>query len=164
MPLPVYLICSESGAVDETTKLTSFFNIVEKLRFVAVQPIPGQIQIIQVTPLRLSAYWMREQGDEDANFEAQFVALMPNSLQEMEVARATFQFSEPFRRLNILGVQLAQFSFSPGMMFIEARLRREGAQDWHSRMRYPILLEQGDLLQAPAAGSDPVSPQEQGSA
>jgi hypothetical protein len=139
MPIPVYLICSESGAHDEATKLASFFNLVEKLRIARVEAIPGQIQVIQITPLRLSALWVREEGDEDSTFEVQFVGLVPNAPQEIELARTTFLFTDPFQRVTINGLQLNQF-YGPGLMFFEARLRPEGEPDWQTRMRYPVIL------------------------
>lgn len=147
MPIPVYLICSESGATDETTRLTSFFNLVEKLQVMRLELTPGQTHVIHLPPLRLSAYWMKEETDApETRFEVQFIGVFPNNPPEIELARGEFQFNGPFQRFNVTGLQLTQF-FGPGILRIEARLRRVGDEAWLARMNYPILLE--ELLPPP---------------
>src|SRR5213594_333992 len=121
MPLPVYLICSESGAVDDTTKLASYFNLVEKLQVVTLQLAPGQIAVVQASPLRLSAYWMKEEGDSpETVFEVQFVATLPSGPSEIQLARTETRFDGPFRRINITGVMFQ--NLTPGLLRIEARM------------------------------------------
>ena len=163
MPVPVYLICSESGATDENTKLTSFFNLVEKLRVMRMEAQPGQVIRANLTPLRLSAYWMREETDaDDTRFEVQFVGMFPNGPPEIELTRGEFQFVGPFARLNVVGLQFNQF-FGPGILRIEARIRRIGEETWLNRMSYPIVLEEfqpglsGEAAAPPHPPTPPIS-------
>src|SRR5438874_1949015 len=100
MPIPVYLLCSESGAVDENTKLTSYFNVVEKLRVAKIPPAPGQALIARAASLFMSACWMREDSDSpETFFEVQFVGIFPSGPPEIELARGGFRFSGPLQRL-----------------------------------------------------------------
>lgn len=158
MPIPVYLICAESGAIDENTKLISFFNVVEKLQFVRVETAPGQITVVSTVPLRLSAYWMREEIDDlETDFEVHFVGIFPNAPAEIDLARGQFRFTGPLQRLNVAGLQFTQF-FGPGVLRLEARIRRFGEDVWLNRMSYPIILEEVQVA-IPAADL-PAAPQQ----
>jgi hypothetical protein len=144
MPIPIYLICSESGAIDETTKLASYFNLFEKMTISSIPVLPaGQVAVARIVPIRASSYWMKEDTDApETKFQIQFIANLPNAPDEILLAQGEFQFtsSSPFARLNIEGIQLTQF-FGPGMLRIEARVRRVGEEAWLGRQMYPILLE-----------------------
>ena len=154
MPKPIYLICSESGAVDENTKFSSLFNLVEKVQFSTAQPSPGQILMARPVSLRMQAYWAREETDApETRFEVQFVGIFPNGPQEIPLAGGEFQFTSPFQRLNVVGFQIAQ-CFGPGILWLEARIRRVGEEAWINRMEYPIVLE--DITPSePAAAQQP---------
>jgi hypothetical protein len=142
MPLPIHLICSESGAIDETTKLASFFNLIEKLQFAKIEIQPGVAQAINMVSLRLSALWMREEGDlPETVFEVHFVAIVPNAPQEVDLARGTFQFAGPLQRVNVPGVHIIQF-YGSGILRLEARIRKAGEESWINRMSYPIIVEE----------------------
>jgi hypothetical protein len=140
MPIPVYLICSESGAVDEASKRTSIFNLIEKLRFFRLPPEA----MAYATQVQLASYWLRESGDDDIQFEVQFTGIFPNVVDEVEFARMSFKFNSESQKIGVAGIQFNQLNGS-GVLQIEARVRRAGEEKVLGTIKYPILIEEVPL-------------------
>jgi hypothetical protein len=143
MPRPVYILCSESGSEDRNTGLSSFFNIVEILKAVLVDPAnAGVRQAISIT-IRTTAVWMRSEGEPpDAAYEFEFALILPNHTNSVVLHRGHFQFTTPFHRMVMVG----QFPGFPslGLFEIECRARVTGAQEW-ARQSFPFIVEEGQL-------------------
>jgi hypothetical protein len=147
MPRPIYLLCSQSNAVDRTSNLISFFNLVEELR---ISQIPEGAPPGDPRPffMRIVSAWMRTDGDTPSQvFETEFVVKFPKGAEppeELVFARPTFSFTTPFHRLTTPDLALPGFH-GPGMLWVECRLRRAGETEWLARQEYPILLIDADM-------------------
>lgn len=146
MPRPVYILCSRSGAEDKVTGLLSHYHVLERISFTS--PMPDQPNVSFC--LRVTAVWMREEGDDpEQGYEFQFVLRFPPGGEESIVAEGTFRFSHPLHRM-IVDTPIARFG-GPGLFRVENRIRPVGTEGW-STQHYPILL---DLVQFARDGATP---------
>ncbi|HKI33848.1 MAG TPA: hypothetical protein VKA46_18490 [Gemmataceae bacterium] len=143
MPRPVYLLCSQSGAIDETSNAISFFNLIEEVKRFKI-PKKHLASAFRPLAMRVVACWMNADGDAPGQvFEAQFAAKYPNKGEELPdeyiFSTPAFSFKTVYHRLIAPVVELPPFA-GPGILWIECRVRRQGEQDWLAKQEYPIQL------------------------
>jgi len=143
MPKPVYIICSQSGTVDQATNLVSLFHVVESLY---VRPETPEYPTPSLT-FRTTAVWMRAERDgPDDEYESEFLLHLPGQQPESPPGfTGRFRFTQYFHRL-VLDLTLVRspdaggIRFStPGILRVECRIRPIGGKDWLSQ-EYPIVL------------------------
>jgi hypothetical protein len=160
MPLPVYILCATSLAVDKETNFVSYFNVVEKIEIRKMEPAQHDSSrpvVVKASSLEIMAVWMKEQDDTpDRLFEVEFAALFPNRPEEFILGLVKITFSDPLYRIRVKDLHLAQF-WGPGILKIEARIRPAGAEAWTNRQSYPIILE--DKTEQPVATGEPTARQ-----
>lgn len=138
MPLPVYFICSQSGAIDQATNLASAFNILETVQIAQIRPTTAPIR---PNTIRLLAAWMREESDTpDQVFQVDIFGIFPPDGRELQLGQTEFQFTLPLQRLFV-DMPLAHF-FGPGVLRIEARIRRTGQPEILNTMTFRIILQE----------------------
>lgn len=142
MPKPVYILCSKSGAEDAGS--LSIFEIIEKFIITKIPAPPsekgGGIVVVESTKIRVTAVWMRSEGDEGKEFEGEFAAIFPPHESRLELGpKASFSFTQNFYRLTGIFQGLLPIQ-EDGMMWITCRIREVGTSEWNEQ-RYPILLE-----------------------
>jgi hypothetical protein len=142
MPRPVYILCSQSNAVDKSTNLISFFNLVEELR---IAKIPEGTTPPATRPftMRVVSVWMNTDDDMPSQlFETEFAVKFPKMEElpeELVFGRSNFSFTTLFNRLISPDLAIETFT-GPGLMWVECRIRRAGETEWLARQEYPILL------------------------
>jgi hypothetical protein len=140
MPQPVYIICSELISQDKETNQLSIFSIVESL-----EAHRGQTQRKQghnvVGKSRIVAVWMKDDGDEEVQFEEEIVFLLPPNDKEVVAAKGTFHFESGkyLHRsiINMLGWPPIKGS---GVMWVQSRIRRKDDEQWKTQS-YPIVVD-----------------------
>jgi len=141
MPQPIYILCSEAGVRDAQTGLVSHFNVIEKL---ALRRLPrnkssARPLVVASMPIRISAAWMRGEGDDPGQeYEHETLLIVPQDQQEFIVGSGRFRF----RDLRHHIITNARHYLMPGLGMIRVvnRIRKVGDLDWLSQ-EYPILAE-----------------------
>jgi hypothetical protein len=139
MPLPSYIICSESGALDQSGRV-SHFNVIDKL-LLHVQSIENPKKKAKHAPvvfrapldIQVVAKWMREGSDNPGDeYEAEFVVTRPGEMQQTVLHAAHFKFDKEFQRF------IVNIAFSPapgysksGLLVFESRVRKVKTKTWH---------------------------------
>jgi hypothetical protein len=164
MPLPAYVILSDSGSVDQLTHRVSIFNIVEAFN-VALQeelvsaapnsqpqpnagietnaPATGIERRIPITTkTRIVTAWMKEEGDTPQdNFDLQVACIAPDGSEFFYTQVTTFAFTLWFHRLNVEAPPIPGFP-QLGVYRLESRLRRTGQQEWQWRQSFPFVVQE----------------------
>jgi hypothetical protein len=152
MPIPVYILCCESGTDDVTTGLASHFNVVDRIRVKRIAPDSGFV--VHSLPLRIVAVWRaEEEGDFEQEFESELRAILLPQHKEAVIGSETFRFSpeKPKRRFTLIFVGL-QFEAS-GQLVIESRIRRSPEAEWRSQ-RYIVDVVVEPTVEASASPHD----------
>jgi hypothetical protein len=157
MPRPAYIVCALSGSLDRDTGRMSFYNVVDVLAAVPGQatlnpdqPEAGGQEGVKVVvwmaqPIRLTAAWLREEGDEaESEFEVQVGCVAPDGEEVFSTSVSTFRFTAPFHRLNVHQKHPNIFP-SLGMHIVESRIRRAGETEWLHRQQFPIIVQGSPL-------------------
>ncbi len=142
MPRPAYMICSEGGADDKFTSLSSYFNVLEKIIIVKMPPLkPGQGIGANRSVVRFTAVWMRNDDDSEAQeYEHQLAIILPPNNKEITQPVQRIRFSTPFHKIFSPDLGILPFE-GPGLLIVESRIRRVGDQEW-SRQSFPIFVEE----------------------
>ena len=147
MPRAVYILCSESGAVDRYTGLVSHFHVYETAQVIEEErpvvtegPSERRGQPMEVlTTIRVTAVWMRNEDDDPhQEYEHRLVIYLPGDEDGDVVGEGTFVFSRPLHRFAAT-LHAKPFSRS-GIFRVESRVRKIGAAEWLSQ-DYPIVVE-----------------------
>ena len=79
MPIPVYIICCESGTEDKYTGMASLFNIIDRISLKTTDAQKSEIGLIGRTspPIRIVAVWSASHADD---FEGEFISEVRMSL------------------------------------------------------------------------------------
>jgi hypothetical protein len=142
MPRPIYTLCSESGAVDGTTGLTSHFNVIEQVFIQNAPPPPNVVFLGRGLTFQVSSLWERLDDDNpEQEFEFRVVLHLPPDGEEREIARGLVKFDKPRFRLNasVFGLLPA----GPGVMGVEVRLLSGEAENdaWIShRYEFSVIM------------------------
>lgn len=141
MPRPVYIICSESGAVDESRGLASHFSVLEQITF---QRRPAQEKLQDRPALfrcRVVAVWMKT--DEDIprqEFQSQLAFVSPPAGKEIIVGENRFAFApdKAFYRfvMQLVGPLPVE---GAGILWVQHRVRRVGEEEWLTQ-EFPIVI------------------------
>jgi len=138
MPIPLYVICSESASEDKSTGLLSLFHIIEKIQIGthrAGEPIPRA----PVSQMRVTAVWMKESMDDDHEFEFETVLIPPNGEGKV-IGSGSFVFTKDLFRINS-GVLWGGLSgMKNGILWIESHIRKAGVKGWQVQ-KSPIFIE-----------------------
>jgi hypothetical protein len=151
MPLPAYIMCSQSGAIDQNTGLISFFSAIEVIQISKLAPgSPPPSLVAGSNVFWLVASWVREQSDtENQEFEVDIIGIFPPNQQEFQLGQAKFRFTTLMHRIYISQFALNLF-FGPGVLRIEARIRRAGETLVLNRMAYHVVLQEAIAPQVPS--------------
>jgi hypothetical protein len=141
MPTLGYMICCETQTVD-ATGLVSHINVLNSLLAVQVvaagqQPLPGD-QGASAGKMTVSATWIRDTGEEDAECEFEFIIRDPNGVDQ-SISRGTCRFEKPFHRIDIF-LPHPPFTLVSGVHVIECRIRRQGTDEW-TKQKYPFWVD-----------------------
>jgi hypothetical protein len=146
MPQPVYLICSQSNAIDQATNMISFFNVIETIH---IKEVPEEAKTEsdnrRLFSMRIVSVWMRTEDDKpDQQFEVEFTVrwqLGDKPPESHVITPVTpFAFTTLFHRFTSNDIAIWQFP-GPGLMWIECHVRRAGETEWLARQEFPLLLE-----------------------
>lgn len=142
MPSPVYILCSQAGVEDKTTRLLSHFNVLERISVAIARP---QERDAVRQPLlhyffRLVAVWLREEDDQEmVTYEAE-IAIRPPVGDETIIGKTEFTFGQgKFHRLY-LNAPFPE-SITPGLLRMECRIRPVNSQEDWIRQSYPIIID-----------------------
>lgn len=142
MPRPAYIICSESGVIDQSRNLASHFSVLEKITF---QRRPVQERLEDRTAIfrcRVVAVWMKTDEDTPGQeFEAQLVFVSPPNGREIIVAetgRFAFAPDKTFSRfvMQLAGPLPAE---GAGILWVKHRIRVVGDEEWMTQ-EFPIVI------------------------
>jgi hypothetical protein len=153
MPKPGYMICSQSGSLDQFANAVSCFYIMEVIQFFKMPPgQPGQKVKFTGPPsgiprpifMRLAATWLKEETDSlEQAFVSQVVARFPNQSEESLIAEfVEFSFLEPMHRL-IIPEMLLPPPICSGIIILECKVRRAQEKDWIATQSFPIIAQEG---------------------
>lgn len=141
MPRPLYIVCSESAAVDQDSNRVSLFNVVEGLE-VTLQTIPSEQRLTFVKTLgfRGIAVWMRSEDDDpEDDYEFELAARAPGDTEENVFADGKFKFTKRNHRFNVhIGVHKPWTE--SGMFVFISRIRKVGTTEWLSQ-DFPIHVD-----------------------
>lgn len=139
MPLPHYIIGSESRSEDKLTGLFSHFGVVESVEITATQldtELPPQFadQLAQKGCLWFTASWMRLEDEPiEQVYESQWVTHSPGLAEASVFHEHQFEISKRFVRF-VVRVSLQPKSFVSGVRAIEHRIRPVGGDaPWQSQ-------------------------------
>jgi hypothetical protein len=152
MPLPAYFICSEGLAVDRDLNKVTLFNVCEQLPIVLVSQLEQAGRMAAPLPFRIISVWMKEENDlPEVNFEHQIVLHFPQT-PEMIIAQTPFSFTTTLHRI-ITTPSVLPGSPGPGILRVEARIRRAGETEWIGHQFFYIDLIVFDLAAIPSLPS-----------
>jgi hypothetical protein len=157
MPYPVYIICSQSGAIDRTSSLLSVFHIIEGLNTSRVdestdspEAAVGVNRLDEAPPLGMvqlyvNAVWMRAEDEEPGSvYEFEFRLHNPDGTIEFTMPGGeTITLGKRFLRIT-MGLWLQTAWRTGGIAWVEGRIREVGGEDWLSQ-RYPIPITTTNL-------------------
>jgi hypothetical protein len=89
--------------------------------------------------MTVSSTWLREQGEDDAEFDFEYALRDPNKSEQLLV-RSFFQFTKAFQRLDVL-LPHPPFAMIQGIHILESRVRRRGSVDAWKTQEYPFQVE-----------------------
>jgi hypothetical protein len=141
MPTPTFIICSESAADDRDTGLASLFNLIDTFQ-VAKGFVPPQNPLGSniIAQMRVTACWMRSDGDQDKEFEFEFVVKTPKG-DEIRLGSGEFLFKTMFARISVKLVQIFPI-IELGIFWVEARIHRLGASKGWLVQKTPICVQE----------------------
>lgn len=109
MPVPVFIICSESGSIDRHTNELSIFNVCEQLVFQRIEltndprpetvPPDGRERRLVANSIRMTAYWRRSEDDTGRECEFRTTIQMPGMSAPIVAGEGRFVFKSYFHRL-----------------------------------------------------------------
>jgi len=145
MPSPVFIIVCSDVSQDRTTSRLSMFSLVERIEFVINDDTKFRerngVRFSSSHPYKAVAVWLREEGDEEIEFEHEFCASTDTDSHAPMAPIADCQFRKEFHRANfILNADVLPTPPGTGTIWIESRLRRKGDQEWLMQ-RYPLHIE-----------------------
>jgi hypothetical protein len=151
MPIPLYILCAESSAIDAQRNSLSVFNVIEQIQLVKIeegaQALPPGAR--PVPTVRIIAVWGREENDVNQMFEGQIVIRILPGQQEMVIGHIPpFSFPTSVGRLIGNDAALPPTFHGPGWLQIECRLHRVGQEEWISQ-RCSIRIEEASPPFAP---------------
>ena len=158
MPIPVYMLCSESLSVDSITGLLSHYRVFNSLQITPLGTKGPTVLPPSATPwfqMTASATWMLEAGERVYDkYEYQFLIRQPKDGPELIVGSGFFTFAKLFHRidLNVQGQPLSQ----SGTFHIENRIRKTGASTW-IKQSYPLVVEVVGQIRSDATDDKPPS-------
>jgi hypothetical protein len=159
MPRPAYIVFAQMGVVDQATNGISFFNVIEGVDGVAMEPTatpPADAGMVA----HLTAVWLKEPSDTpDVYFESDVICLSPSGTPIFLGVTPPFSFAANvnFHRLTLREFRIAGFP-EIGTYVIEARLRRADQSDWVARQTFPFVVSERANKQPPAADAAPSGP------
>lgn len=161
MPRPAYIVCAQSGSVDQYTNRASMFDIVEvfkasqrptsaeevkKLEAAFGEDAPTEdglsIFVAELLRLRILCTWMRSPEDSPTDrFESQIAIVTPDGQDFVKTVTTPTLFTQVFHRVFVPEMRLPGFP-GLGTYLVEGRLRREGATDWEWRQSFPFVVQE----------------------
>jgi hypothetical protein len=145
MPRPVFILCAQSWAFDEETKLCSFFHVLEGIS-TSRSPTTAWSPISFNLPLQIVgvAEWMRTEADSDSDeFEYELSFAFPDQ-PKIQVISGRFKFMALFQRF-ISRAGISSPPASSGVILFESRIRKVGTQKWMSQ-DFPIPFTVNELV------------------
>ena len=112
MPSPAYVLFAEIVSADAQSQSINCFNIIDNVAVTRialpptatpadlanlVAPPPGAIK--RIGGMQAVAAWIKEDGDEDREFEAQLVCTFSDGREIFRATTANFRFLGPLQRL-----------------------------------------------------------------
>lgn len=141
MPRPLYIVCSESAAIDQDTNRASLFNVVEGLQVTVVPKPSGEgVAFVKTLDFRGIAVWMRNEDDDpEDEYEFELAARAPGDADENVFGDGKFKFTKRLHRFNVL-IGVHKPWTESGMFVFTSRIRRVGTSEWLSQ-EFPILVD-----------------------
>lgn len=148
MPQPVFIICSQSAIVDQSTGLFTAFNVLEGFT-ATVQEMPeppsaqGHMERLEGEPgsgikFYVTAVWMRLDDEPlGRTYKFQIAVTPPGGEERMLDGDDPIVFDKRFIRITA-GVALS-LAWPQGIIWVEVRIRHAGDDQWLAQ-RFPIPL------------------------
>jgi hypothetical protein len=156
MPRPAYIVCSVSGAVDQFNGSISCFGLIETVYI--PNPESPPLPIPKPLFVRITIAWLKEDGDENRDYEGQVVVRLPDG-QILRTADGDdivlggfvpIRIVTPVHRLLVPETGFPQLP-GPGLVRVECRLRLTGTEAWTVSQSYPVLFLIAPPTPPPAA-------------
>jgi hypothetical protein len=145
MPLPGYIVCSQSGSEDQFSHSVSAFGVFESID--GKEAPLNSDGIFEVIPLsmRIVATWFKSTEDTpETAFQTDVAIFLPGRTKEfVRIEFPDFYFAQSVRRFVV-----PQFGFpadveiGSGFLRIESRIRKAGETEWMDRQEFRILLNE----------------------
>jgi hypothetical protein len=154
MARPLYLICSESGAVDKSTNTVSAFNIIEAIQLFEHPPENPGVPVERaeddppsvpqpILPLRIVVTWICDDNEMGQEFEHETRWRRSSSPEWKILHQGKFAWRTRNQRFT---VQIGGMQIHPEtrLLLIESAIRPVGGDDnsW-IRQKYEIVVELG---------------------
>ena len=148
MPRPVYIICSESRSIDQTSSMMSLFNVLEGYHLMVME---DHVQSVKVSLKDLHRFstapvimcttvWMlNEVDDAGGEYEYELNTQAPGELKQVK-ASGTFKFEKKFHRF-LSTILIDKPVKQSGIFLIENRIRPvdTGESEWLAQ-DYPLPI------------------------
>src|SRR5208283_6230207 len=127
MPIPVYILCSESGAEDKETRRFSHFHVIEQMNVARLSEASGQVWLVPSLEFQAVALWAREDSDgPEQEFEFRWLVRLPKG-EEMVVHTGKFRFQSRLQRIVLTGG--GNLFQTPGEFSVQCHIRPVGATE-----------------------------------
>lgn len=156
MVRPLFIICSESGAVDRYTNSISAFSVLESVQIVKAPTLDqamksGSLQSVMVLPIKLVCVWLADAEDFGKEYSFKCQIQRPQTNQWELCGEGTFVWRSRSHRI-MSDIVVGNALLNEGTLFIACSIRREG-EDWLTQ-QYEIFVDIEELVEAgtPAKG------------
>ena len=143
MPRPTCIVFCESVVQDKIRNLASLFNLVERVTMQVVKATDTSKRVVVqsgIPKLNILVMWMREDEDQDKEFDIDMAFIGPNNKPAGDPISGTFTFTKPFQRLvyNLTGAPPVR---ETGVHSVRARIKESGKGGKWLSQHYPFLVE-----------------------
>ncbi len=141
MPRPIFVLPAQGVVEDRDTNMLSIFGVIDQLTIgegLRAKATPDHPAVpIDAGIIKVLAVWMREDGDNDVDFEHQF-SIIHEGKEELD-AKVQFRFKGPLHRfiMTVAGFLVPEHS---SMVYLRSRLRRVGSEEWIGSQDYPLWV------------------------
>lgn len=142
MPTPVFIVCSESGAVDRFTNLVSLYNVYD--RIIITPQGSGEKVSDGHTPwlsIRVTAVWRSSPEERGEEFEYENSLIFPGKKEPLIGSKGKFIFKSRTQRFFVNAGSAPPTT--DGQLQAVSRIRRCGEEDWLEQT-YSIYVEQAE--------------------
>jgi hypothetical protein len=150
MARSLFIICSQSIALDQITNALCVFHVLEGYDFSFSSTSPQKHGESDDTALFAppsffaNAVWMRTEDDVDEDVFEWELSLAPPGKESQVIKSGLFSFTKTFFRITV-GISVQNIWTRTGICSVECRIRKVGSEMWISQ-DYPIPITVKDSV------------------